>query len=806
VTKSGTSAWHGDAFYYNRNSGTGANDAIDKAAGNPRPLNVLQQFGADLGGPLLKNRLFFYFDYEQQRQKTPLYVSGTQQSTVDETSFGVPAGTVLAAANSHFPVASLISPAMASANPLDPRYLQGVANALNEIHSNIGPRARRRDDLEFFPKVDWQLTAKDHLTFLYNYNTFNSPGGIITFSPEAFAGIEALGNNGVRDHVGLIHWIRAVSPTVVNDMHVGVVRDEQLYTPSGLVDPSAPLVQLIQPQYMALGNETFSYNNQRESQWQFADHVSWQAGKHLLEFGFDFNHDRSVSKNPGPFIPQYTFLSLQNFALGKWDIFTQGTGNAVFDFSDPFYGYYINDTIHALAKLTISAGIREDFQVFPNPKGNPLLPFSNVFHNQFQRVSPRLGLSYALGPKTVVRGGIGLYYEIFEGANFQNSTQNNGVLSQSASISLYDIGNANSVASAQPVVFPSHLPEGYPGYTSGSNITVIAPNFKTPSILNSNLQVEQEVAPRTVLTVGSMWSHGMHLLSSTAYDMNLLPPTGTTTYLLPNGGSVTGPNLDSGRLKEGALTPSLGQINALISPGINNYISFFTSLNRQMSGGLSSIVSYTLSKATQTGVDFYNQFDLKQTAGLSLLDQRHRLSVALLYAPHVSFENAKARAALANWEVSLLSQFNSGHPYSGLLNPAANGNYLNDTAALQTTANSAAGLAARGLSPGEGINSFTGPWITEIDLGLARHIHITEKFTITLKAQMFNLFNSANYFVQSGSGINQYQYNATGSSCGDGVSLNQVCTLAPAPGFRAYQSVAQTNPPRIAQFSFGYSF
>ncbi len=74
VTKSGTNLLHGNAFYYNRNSGTGANDAIDKSQGRKTPLDVLQQFGADLGGPIKRNRVFYYFDYEQQRELDPISV------------------------------------------------------------------------------------------------------------------------------------------------------------------------------------------------------------------------------------------------------------------------------------------------------------------------------------------------------------------------------------------------------------------------------------------------------------------------------------------------------------------------------------------------------------------------------------------------------------------------------------------------------------------------------------------------------------------------------------------------------------
>ena len=799
VTKSGANALHGDAFYYNRNSGTGANDAIDKAAGNPRPVNVLQQFGADIGGPLKKDKLFFYFDYEQQRHKDPLYAVNPAQAATTETDFGVPAGTTLPTFNNHYPAAAALSQNEATADPTNPIYLQGVANALHVIHSNLGSRARRRDDYEFFPKIDWQLDEKDHITALYNYNHFQSPGGIITFSPEAFGGTELLGDNGVRDHIGTIHWTRVLSPSLVNDLYASYVRDEQLYNPSGLAgSATSPEMIITAPSTILLGNATFSYNNLREYQYQFADHLTYTIRKHQLDIGYDLNRDSIANDNPGAFYGQYIFLSLQAFALGKWNIFEQTTGDAKYKFSDPFQGFYINDTYRVLPNLTLTGGVREDFQLYPNPAGNPAFGFTQKFNNQYERVSPRLGFSYAPQTKTVVRGGIGLYYEIFVGGNYQNSTQSNGV--SQTSLSLFDFSQ-DTVASQQTPAYPAALPSSSPAFASGTNIVTIAPNYKTPSVINASLQVDQEIAPQTTFTLGSLWSHGMHLTSSTAYDLNLNPPTGTTTYILPNGSEVVEPNLNN--LTDGRLNPNFGQINALISPGINNYVSLFSQVKRQVSKGANVIVAYTFSKSTQSGVDFYNQFDLSGTHGVSLLDQRHRLSIAAVYTPQPSFANEAAQVLLKDWTVSTISQFNSGRPYTGAVSN------LNDSAASQATANTAAGLVGGnspgyGLAPGDGINSFTGPWITEIDLGLQRRIQITEKQSVVLKAQAFNLLNSANYYVQAGSGINQVQYNATCDSLN-----NQICNLAAnngVGGFQTRESIAQPNPPRIMQFSLSYSF
>jgi hypothetical protein len=263
VTKSGTDFWHGDAFYYNRNSGVGnANDAIDKANGVPRPLDVLQQFGADLGGPIAHHEAWFYFDYEQQRRNEPISVinSGLAGVTFDN----VPAGTSLPPPNASYPVPGGFSSAPTSGDPNYPAYLQQVSNALSAISRNLGQRARRADDLSFFPKLDWQATAADHLTFVYNYSRFNSPGGEITFNPVAFAGIEALSNNFVRDHHASVHWTHSFGPSFFNDAYISFLRDEQIGTPSGITATTLGEIELFSPSFFELGNPTFSQGDNKE--------------------------------------------------------------------------------------------------------------------------------------------------------------------------------------------------------------------------------------------------------------------------------------------------------------------------------------------------------------------------------------------------------------------------------------------------------------------------------------------------------------------------------------------------------------
>jgi hypothetical protein len=140
------------------------------------------------------------------------------------------------------------------------------------------------------------------------------------------------------------------------------------------------------------------------------------------------------------------------------------------------------------------------------------------------------------------------------------------------------------------------------------------------------------------------------------------------------------------------------------------------------------------------------------------------------------------------------------------LNCVGAGSSLNDSAVNQSTSNSALGINGAGPSPVVGLNSFYGPWTQQIDLGLARQIPITERQSITLQVQAFNLLNHANYYVQNGNGVNPVQYLPVGNTCGDAQSQNQTCYLVPEPGFKQLQIVNALYGPRVFQFSFKWNF
>lgn len=840
VTKSGTEKFHGDGFYYNRNSGVGnANDAVDKEAGYPRPLDILQQFGGDLGGPLVHRKAWFYFDYEQQRRKEPISIVIPGDTGLDVTSFGVPTGTALPAPNGVFPApANFIPPSPFSYSALSPSeqatYLQGVSNVLYAINSNLNLRKRFANSLTFFPKVDWQLTNADRLTFVYNYNKFLSPGGEYTFTPVNYAGDSYLANNFVRDHHATVHWTHTFSPTVLNDVHISYVRDDQLSTPSNLISPTLPQVELFEPQFMILGNASYAVSENKEYQWQINDQLTWVTGRHTLNFGFDFDRTHVTDFYKGNFFGSYTFFNLESFALGQYDTFSQNVGNPFFPFTFPYYGFYVQDKFQATKRLTLDLGLREDFQIYPQPQANTTLGsviahLTGQFPNQYQRLSPRFGFAWQPIERSVFRGGFGVFHEIFDAINYENSVTGNGLPSRIAST--FQFYNPAVAPNAQTPGFPDALPSSAPVFSSAPNLSVVSSNFQVPYILESNLEFEHQLSPNTTLTLGTMWTHGTHLIASSAYDMNLCPPQGltgtacpvlgTTTYTSPSGATVTLPNLDNFLLTEGALVPSFsGQIDSLISPGNNNYNSLYVRFQQRNFHGLSTLFSYTWSHNLQTNLDFNDQFNFGDTFGSSLLDQRHRISLGGFYTPDTSgLTRGFTRSLLSDWTVSTVMQFSSGRPYTALLDcsATASGDYVNNSAANESSGNTAGGIPGSsspcGPDPFAGFNSFYGPWTEEIDMGLSRAFRIHETQRLTLTAQVFNLANHPNYFVQDGSGINNSaRYAATGSTCGDGATTTgQQCLLVPdtsvgGQSFGVPGEINQLNGPRTFQFAFRYTF
>jgi hypothetical protein len=760
-------------------------------------------------------------------------------------SFGIPDGATLPAPNAPYPVPGNDS----TPDPANPVYLQQVSNTLNALNSNLGIRPRKRNDLVVTPRLDYQASSRDSLFLSFNVNRFNSPGGVITDPTVGNYGTQTLANAYVHDFQASSGWTHTFFSKLLNEFHAGTSQDNQISTPTGLA-PNIPTLILDSPAPFILGNAPFSVGRVFERQWSLADRVDYVIGKHTLQFGFDMNRawdsdnndggaDPNAAVQFGSFLGSYEFSNLESFALGEYNLFSQASGNPTFSFAVPYHGFYVQDAFRASPRLTLGMGLREDFQVYPQPMENPAFPLTGQYPNQFLRLAPRLGFALQPASNTVVRGGLGQFYTNMNGLNYRNAVVSNGLASQQSSVS---VSYASGPPNQQVPTFPNILSGSSPLFGAFEDISLVAPQFRVPYILRASLQIEREVLPETTVTIGTMWNHGVHLLSGSAYDLNLNPLQGKTTYVVcppgtitePCGGeTITLPNMDNGLLTEGRISSNLGQINELISPGQNDYNSLFAQVQRRVSQDLSLQLSYTFAKSVmRDGMDFNNQFDFSNTHGPSLLDQRHRLTLAGVYQPRLErlASMGTGRKLLSDWRLSSVTEFSSGRPYAAMLSPACtspaplsfstcngitfNGSVtgndnLNDTAFNQDTANTAAGINGGGPTPGIGLNSFYGPWLERIDVGLARRFVVKEGQELQFQVQAFNLFNHANFYVQNGDGINQLEYNPIGANCGDGATLNQTCYLVPNSGpgnFGALQEISPNGLPRVLQFSVRFAF
>lgn len=306
-----------------------------------------------------------------------------------------------------------------------------------------------------------------------------------------------MANAFVRDYQASTGWSHAYGSNLLNEVHAAFSRDDQYSTPTGSVHPALPTVLLVPSggdsggggTNFQLGNAGFAGGRTNEALWQLSDHVSYLRGNHTFKFGIEFMHthvtdlafggfDPDAQAQNGTFRGTYTFTDLSKFALGIYDNFFQSTGQPKFSFGVPYVGFYVHDTYQIRPSLTLDLGVREDFQVYPQPRENPAFPITGQFPNRYQRVAPRFGFAWQPLDKTVVRGGFGLFYENFNGLNYRNSVISNGTLSQQASVTYVYGANGSQIPNQQTAVFPNQITD--PSQFSASNISLVDPHFRVP--------------------------------------------------------------------------------------------------------------------------------------------------------------------------------------------------------------------------------------------------------------------------------------------------------------------------------------
>jgi outer membrane receptor protein involved in Fe transport len=669
VTRNGSNNLHGTGYWFYRNKNFNAHDPYASI----NPPDTRHQAGGSLGGPIIKDKLFYFVNGEYAHRDFPLADSIIRAGIVDSVN-QVWIGCGVASAG-----APAATPAQCAAiNPLLPRF--------------FGETPRHFGQPLAFGRLDYHPSERNTLSASLNYMQFTSFNGLqqTVLTSTSGAAINGNGNDFARVRNGKFAWTSVPTPRLVNEFRYGWATDLEgddpnpaLLSPAlGLLDVSVAGVQLGPINYLPRIEPD-------EHRHQFADSVLWTKGRHMAKFGVDITttQDRALFLfNPNG---SYTYQTVNQFALDylgnttgtkHWQSFSQTLGTGRTDMRINNYSFYVQDQWRVTPKFTVNVGARYEYEPMPQPKVcNPDYPGTCRINSQNTNLMPRIGLAYRLNDKTVLRAGYGLFYASVPGATLMNLFLGNGVVQQAVSLS-----STQPAQFAAGPVFPNILSSVPSGYQLGAaNIQFAAPNWKTPYSEQGTFAVERQLTRDIVLTTSYIWSRGIQLYGER--DLNL-PPLSSQTYTYTiddaNGnqvGTYTTP------MYLGSIRPD-SRYQAVVQDE-NGVTSFYNGLAVQLlkrfSHGLQGNLSYTwsheiddgqgygqatqnifLSNPTGSSAWVYNG-NYRNDKGTGLEDQRHRLAISWVWAPTFAERSGVLYKYLVNnWQLSSLTTMNSSRPYS----------------------------------------------------------------------------------------------------------------------------------------------
>ena len=731
VTKSGTNEVHGAGFYYFRSTGFDAKDPF--AAFNPSEKRV--EGGGVVGGPIIKNKLFYLINADLSYRKFPLsdsYVSPTVVNSSTETFIGctLPA-----------------TPAQCNAiNALLPRFFGAITRTFD---NDLG-----------FGKIDYRMNDKNSFVGEFNFLRWWSPNGIQTgLSSTSGAGVNGNGDDSVRVRNGKFGWTSVPTSTLVNVFRFGWDTDRQadsfdqaeLGSGLGYLNVSVGGVQLGPANYLPRVEPS-------ETRYEFADDLTWIKGNHTLKFGFNGAATEDYVYFISNAFGSYTYLTPTTFAEdysgitgGKnWTSYSQTFGNPVADYKIKEYSWYAQDQWKVTPRLTASLGVRWDKSQVPHfPVVNPDFPQTGRINTPSNNFAPRIGLAYRLNDKMAVRAGYGMFYARMLGGLIDNLWTTNGTYQVPETFSA-----TNPTQYAVGPVFPNALAAAPAGAGVGAaTLQFAAPNLKTPYSQQANLSLSRELPGNLVLTGSLIWSRGVNLLAVT--DLNASVTTNYTYTIEDASGNPTGtfttPVYTTPRpsTKYGAIYE--------VTNGTNSYYdALAVTLEKRFSHGFQSLLSYTWSHEIDEGQGggssaiFFSSLSSYTYNGIygfergnGLLDQRHRLVYSFVWTPTINHANNAFMKYFADgWQLSGIVALASGHPTGSPTIRVISAPTLASGSILSTsTINGFSGGNSR--VPFLPVDSIETPASYHADLRLTKFIPLaTERVKLSLNFEAFNVSNS----------------------------------------------------------------
>jgi len=558
VTMSGSNQLHGELFFYDRDNDFGASNPYTQlvtqtpgtnnfVATNYKPKDWRKQWGFGVGGYLLRDKLFWFYSYDQSRRNFPgtarasdvsdtfapadsvLPTGSTCTLSVTSTSTtGTFAGSTGAAPGDTAVCSLAAALRLQGSGIASPATIQAASayygQGLGIINSFLGYVPRNSDQVLNFPKLDYQINDRNRLTLEYNRLRYSAPAGVQTQASN-FDGRATFGNDFVKDDFGILRFTSVLSNSIVNEFRAQYGRDFEYETSQKPLPNEIPLSanQFNLPVGAQLGYEFdltgFSIGTPYlfpraalpdERRIQGSDGITWSHGAHTIKYGVDINrvyeHVNNLYQGVGSYSYDYSWDFIADYlhattGLGgtaytdQYYSFSQGLGNPSIVVSTTDYDGYISDDWRVTPRLTVTAGLRYEYEYVP---GNPYVNTGNVAlglapvpqtadrpddRNNF---GPRVGFALNVfgDGNTTLRGGYGMYYGRIIGATIATAYQNSG--SNNSQLSLTFDGSACSTN-----IFPSIFPSAEPAAATAYKAAGCAPTSPTISYLDPHLQNPQ---------------------------------------------------------------------------------------------------------------------------------------------------------------------------------------------------------------------------------------------------------------------------------------------------------------------------
>ncbi|HXN21697.1 MAG TPA: TonB-dependent receptor [Candidatus Dormibacteraeota bacterium] len=786
VTKSGTNTFHGSLFEFLRNEKLDAKNFF----ATKKPAYRQNQFGGSLGGPIIKNKTFFFGAYEGLRivqSESFLYTVPTEAqrggnftgsppifdpSNVDPTTgLRRPFPGNMIPPNKISPVATK---ALQLLFPLP--NLPGSVNNL----ASIAPNNSTND--QWIARIDHTIGPRDTLwgRFIsYDYRRVTS----------IFAALPNFSDNFNTPSKNLaMGYVHTFSGRAVNQFRLGYHRMTQLLQDVDIKVPINQQIGITGTSTLFLGNPTISIaglsrtgaignapNNRSDNGYYLYDDFAFQRGNHSMSVGFSLAKEEvNGGYNPNvrgsfSYQPRYTAQigvpstgsAVADFVLGFPSSSVRGLGVGFRNLRQDRWGAYYHDDWKINSQLFVNLGIRWEYYQPGYEKRNRLSAFDRATgkiviagqngvsrsfrESRYKDFQPRIGIAYHIpGHKTVLRGGYGLFFSPLN----MNMTPLGHLVNEPFFTLESFFGDPVTPTLTLANAFPTGL--GVPSLS----LETVQKDMDDGRLQTWNFTIEQELAPSLIMEVGYLGNRGTNLYTS---------------------GNINAPTAGPGSLVSKRPFPAFSTITEISSAARSRYDSLFVRATKQFRGGLSFNFSYTWSKLLSTGgiqdrgdqgvALRRNPLDLNAEYGRDIFDAQHRFVGSYVWVLPVGKGKRFGRdwsgplqQALGDWQVNGIIVLQSGLPITPRLafDNSNTGNGLDRPDVAKNPNNgprtvekwfdiSAFVLPARYSYGNAGRNIIDGPPIKTVDLSLIKLFTLTERVQLQFRVEFFNLFNHPNF-------------------------------------------------------------